>query len=961
MTAVRFTILGPVRARRGDTDLDLGGRQQRLVLALLLARAGTLVGLSELVDAVWEDDPPASAVNVVHRYIGTLRRLIEPGLPVRATGEHLIRLAAGYQLTVGEDELDLHRFRRLVARARSEPDPAVAVRSYLDALSLWQGPCAAGLEPIVRTHPTFVAIDAERSQALRDAADTALIAGHVRTLLPVLRQAAGWSPLDEPLQARLITALAADGRQAEAVETYQEVRRRLAGELGIAPGPELTETYDRLLHQRPAGPGPAGGPDPLPSSLPLPPPLSSPLPPPPAASPLPAGGTGPPTPAQLPPDHPFFSGRAELVTRLHALADDGRRRGRAAVTLAIDGMPGVGKTTLAVHLGHRLAADYPDGQLYADLRGFTAQGSVMSPAEALRGFLSSLGVPQDTLPAELHALAGLYRSLLAGRRVLIVLDNARDFEQVRHLLPGTPGSLAVVTSRVRITALITTGGAHPVPLDVPSAREARDALAERLGAGRVAAEPAAVDEILARCGRLPLAMAVVIARAMSLPDTPLAEMAAELAAAGAPLDGFGDGGLGDGLETDLAAVFSWSYRALSPAAARLFRLLPLHPGPDLGAPVAACLAGVDARTGRALLGELAGQLLIQVRSRRYQVHDLLRAYAAGLSAEQDGDRERHDARQRMFEHYRAGAYRAHLLLEPNLPAPAPPEPGPGVIVPEPRTADEAMAWFDAERRVLTSVVEQADPPTGWLVALTMQNFLHFTGRTREWETVSRGGLAAATADGDPAAQAQLSRSLAGALFMLHDFDRAAEHLDRAGSLLDRLGDRRGLAVVELNWAYLRAEQDRHADSVRHAERALALFRDAGDEQDQARALRTIAGGNAALGRGEEALRLLRETLTLSAASDDHTGAGHSWDLLGRTYRLMGRTREAIAHWERAAGAYRLAGTPAALADVLLTLGDAHQEAGDHVAAREHWREALDALADPAGPLARDLNDRLAPT
>ncbi|MFD0597279.1 AAA family ATPase [Catellatospora coxensis] len=236
-----------------------------------------------------------------------------------------------------------------------------------------------------------------------------------------------------------------------------------------------------------------------------------------------------PTPAQLPPDHPFFVGRADVLARAQQLLDQDRRQGRA-MALAVHGIAGIGKTTLAIHLGHRLAAAYPDGQLYADLRGSAADARAMSPAEALRGFLSSLGVAPQHTPTELHALAGLYRSILAGRRILIVADNGRDFEHVRHLLPGTPGCLAVVTSRHPLTGLLAAGRAHPLPLDLPPPDEAREYLVRRLGCERTAAEPAAVDELIAGSGRLPLTLAVLAARAASRPDAPLAELAAPAAA-----------------------------------------------------------------------------------------------------------------------------------------------------------------------------------------------------------------------------------------------------------------------------------------------------------------------------------------------------------------------------------------------------------------------------------------------
>ncbi|MCY1145488.1 BTAD domain-containing putative transcriptional regulator [Actinoplanes sp. Pm04-4] len=247
---MQFRILGPVQIRSGPAELDLGGRQQRLVLALLLARAGSTVSLSELVDAIWADDPPASAVNIVHRSIGALRRLVEPHLPVRATGRYLVRQAAGYQLRVGADSLDLLRFRSLVTRAGQTGDPARAVRLFVDALGLWQGRCATGLEPVAGSQPAFVALESERSHAARDAADRALPAGLARTVIPALRHAASLDPLDEALQARLLLALAADGRQAEAFDLFRAVRRRLDDELGIVPGPELLDAHDRLLHQR---------------------------------------------------------------------------------------------------------------------------------------------------------------------------------------------------------------------------------------------------------------------------------------------------------------------------------------------------------------------------------------------------------------------------------------------------------------------------------------------------------------------------------------------------------------------------------------------------------------------------------------------------------------------------------------------------------------------------------------
>ncbi|MGK5444647.1 BTAD domain-containing putative transcriptional regulator [Micromonospora sp. URMC 105] len=613
---IGFSVLGSVRVVRAGTELHLGARQQRLVLALLLARAGSPVTLAELVDLLWDEEAPASAANVVHRHVGVLRRLIEPGLPTRSTGRHILRELSGYRLRADEDSLDLLKFRslsRLAGRSLQDGDPESALRHSLDGLRLWRGRCAAGLEPASRLHPAFLAVEAERAQAVREAADAAERCGRMSAVLAPLRQAAEQHPLDESLQSRLLLALAADGRQAEAVEMYRAVRRRLADDLGIDPGEELREAYDRLLHQRTQ-----------PARTDPPPPL--------------------PRPAQLPPNLPFFTGRDDLVAEARAAL----ARPDGPAVLAVDGMPGIGKTALAVHLAHEFASGYPDGQLYVDLRGYDGHEPAMSPAEALRGFLGSLGIPQEGIPAELHAQAGMFRSNLAGRRVLILLDNCRDAEQIRHLLPGTPGCLVIVTSRSRLCTLLTAAGAHPLPVGLPTVDEARRVLLQPLGAGGVTADPAAIDAIVAACGRLPLALAMVANRLASPPATTPAQIAAELAQAPG-LDGFD----GDDPKTGLRAVFSWSYQALSAPAARLFRLLPIHPGPDITVAGAADLAGVPLRSGRTLIGELSrAHLISEDLPGRYRTHALLLAYATELGEEHDSPAERAAAQLRCRQSHR---------------------------------------------------------------------------------------------------------------------------------------------------------------------------------------------------------------------------------------------------------------------------------------------------------------------
>ncbi|MEU9740431.1 BTAD domain-containing putative transcriptional regulator [Micromonospora chersina] len=904
---IGFSVLGSVRVTRAGAEVHLGARQQRLVLALLLARAGSPVSLSELVDLLWDEEAPASAANVVHRHVGVLRRLLEPGLPTRSAGRHLLRDVSGYRLRADEESLDLLAFRslsRLAGRRLQEGDPEAALRHSLDGLRLWRGRCAAGLEPASRRHPAFLAVEAERAQAVREAADAAERCGRLGAVLAPLRQAVEQHPLDESLQSRLLLALAADGRQAEAVETYRVVRRRLADDLGIDPGEELREAYDRLLHQRIR-----------PARTASPPSL--------------------PRPAQLPPDLPFFSGRDDLIAEARAAV---ARPGGPAV-LAIDGMPGIGKTALAVHLAHGFAASYPDGQLYVDLRGYDGREPAMSPAEALRGFLGSLGVPQEGIPAELHAQAGMYRSSLAGRRMVIVLDNCRDAEQIRHLLPGSPGCLVIVTSRSRLSTLLTTAGAHPLPVGLPSVEEARAALLRPLGAGRLAADPAAIDSIIASCGRLPLALAVVAARAATRPGTPPAQIAAELARAPGSLDGFD----GDDPQTGLRAVFSWSYEALSAPAARLFRLLPVHPGPDISTAAAAGLAGVPLRTARALLGELSRAHLVgEDLPDRYRTHDLLRAYAAELGEENDGPAERAAAELRCLEFYRATSYQAHrwLLTSEHQPLI---EPGPGETPLRFAGHGDAMRWFTAERQILTALVRrsarQGRHTEAWQLALGMQHFFDRSGRWVDWTATGEVALDAARAGGDLIGQARMHRSLAGAAYFRHEHETAVGHLDRALELLARLGLHAEMTRAGINRAMILSAQGRHEEVVRALSAVLESWT-AGDDKLLADVLVIMAGSCVDLGREDEALRGAEQAMALSRAARYRLGVAEAWEVLGRVHAARREPGKAVDCWRESAVAYQEASAAAPAAEVLALVGDALAAGGDQDAAVRAWQEAL---------------------
>ncbi|MFD4601564.1 BTAD domain-containing putative transcriptional regulator [Streptomyces sp. NPDC058464] len=638
---LRFAVLGELRVWRDGTEVAPGPPLRRTLLALLLARTGTPVPLPDIVDALWADRPPARAVNMVHRHVGELRRMLEPGLPRRAEGGLLLRGGGGYRLLAPSDSVDLLLFRRLVARAREQSEVRQAVGVYADALALRRGR-AAGCPAQAPEHPVFTELDREYDAVVREAAEVALRGGRAERVLPALSESASRHPLDEGLQALLVRALAATGRRAEALDVFRSTAGRLADELGVDPGPELVAAQRRA----------AAGPEPGDSSWSA---RAEPTTPDPTA--VHPGSPDLPSvaPAQLPPALPVFVGRAPQLNRLRALLDDASAGGGGAapavVISTITGPAGVGKTALAVHLAHEAADRFPDGQLYVDLRGFEPAGRPTRPQDALRGFLDALGTPTARTPEGLDARAALYRSLAAGRRLLVLLDNARDAAQVRPLLPGTPGCLVLVTSRNRLGGLVSADGAHPLTLGTLTPAEARSALALRIGAGRVATEPRAAEEIVRLTARLPLALAVVAARAADRPTFPLAALAAQLRAARGGLEAFRDADPA----LDVRAVFSWSYDALGAAAARMFRLLSLHPGPELTVQAGAALAGVPVSRARALLVELADAHLVTERTPgRYTCHGLLRTYATELVRATESEDERRASLRRMLDHSLCG-------------------------------------------------------------------------------------------------------------------------------------------------------------------------------------------------------------------------------------------------------------------------------------------------------------------
>jgi DNA-binding SARP family transcriptional activator/tetratricopeptide (TPR) repeat protein len=910
--------------------------------------------MSEIVDVLWGRRPPDTAVNVVHRHVGALRRLLEPGLPTRAPGHWLLRDTGGYRLVADSGSLDLLRFRALrveARRAASDGAPARAVDLFAEALSLWQGPAAHGIPVEARAHAAFGSLDDERLATVKEAADVALRAGVPGVVLPRLREAAADSPLDEPLMARLILALSATGQRPEALSTYLTVSDRLADELGIDPGPELRDAHQAVLRgaaSTAAGAGPGTGVSEARTAQG------------PAASDL----VGPraaslPVPAQLPLDLPTFTGRrAELDEVLAPLSSQGRSA-ETVVISAIGGMAGVGKTTLAVHWAHRVTDRYPDGQLYVNLRGFDPSGAIMRPDEAIRGFLDTLGVPPERVPHGLDAQAALYRSMLAGRRFLVLLDNARDSDHVRPLLPGTPGCLTIVTSRNQLSGLVAAHAAHSLTLRPLDTDEARELLIRRLGAERVAAEQEAVAEIIALCAGLPLALACVAARAATHPHFSLSAIAAELREAHGSLDAF----IEADASADVGAVFSWSSRALSPDAARLFRLLGLHPGPDFTAPAAAALAGLAVRKARLLLTELSRVHLINEHvPGRYAFHDLLRAYAAELAHTQHSEAECRAAVDRLFEHYLYSAHAAGRLIAPyvdTMPLPPPPE---GTL-PEPLADDEsALTWLAAEYAVLLAVIDAATSSGSdrlvCLLVSSLERFFDRQGHWHDWVVAQRTALDAALRLSDPVVEAHGLLGLARVEGRLGLRDEAGAHLDRALERFTELGDDVGRAYVHLSLGW---EAEQHGDlpgALRHDQLALDLFRATGRQAAQATALNAVGWDHATLGDHQQALSHCLEALTIQRDLGDLIGQAATWDSVAYAHHNLGDHPQALTSYRNALTIFRDLGVPSEEAGTLVRIGDTHRTTGDHEAARAAWRSALTLFTELAHPDAERVRARL---
>ncbi|MGA4729815.1 BTAD domain-containing putative transcriptional regulator [Micromonospora taraxaci] len=908
-TGVRVRLLGPVEVVVADGPQAVNGLRRRAVLATLALHAGRVVSVDRLIDVVWGDDLPATAANTLQRHVSYLRGVLgEPG--------SIVARQPGYVLDTGPESTDVQAAERLLDLARRTTDRNERVERLTAAVALWRGPPLADVAGSPWLEEQAEHLARLRLEAERALAEARLSVGEHARLVPGLERLVREHPFDEQLHAQLMLALYRDGRQGEAVATYRRLRDTLRENLGIDPSLRLRDLECAILRQDTA-----------------------------IAAPAPTASAQVSVAAQLPPPVPTFTGRDAELAALDALVD----RGGAVV---ISGTAGVGKTALAVHWAHRAAERFPDGQLYVNLRGFDPAAAPTEPARALHGFLEALGVPAARMPSDPDAMVSLYRTTVAGRRLLVVLDNARDAEQVRPLLPGSPDCLAIVTSRDQLVPLVVTESAQPVPLDLLSPDEARDLLVRRLGERQVAAEPAAADDIADRCARLPIALAIVAARAATNPHFSLATVAGELsdldAVAGelSDLDAF-DGG---DEATDVRAVFSWSCRTLSPPAARLFRLLSLHPGPDVSAPAVASLAGVAPQASGPVLTELTrANLFTEHTYGRYAFHDLLRAYAAGLADEAEPPAERAAAVHRLLDHCLHTAHAADLVLHPHFSEISLAPPREGVTPERPRSKAAATAWFTAELPVLRAAVPLAARSGfeghAWRLAWTMAGFLHRQGHWQDWLGTQRIALAAASRIGDQAGQGHAHRSLGLACSRLRRYDEADDHLRRAFDLFTAVGDDAGRAHTCLNLGQLAERQGRYQQALTHSRRALTLFRGTDNRAGQGYTLNAVGWQEALLGDYHRALESCGAALGMLREVDDVQGQADTWDSLGHAHHQLGDDRRAVACYEQALELFTQVQDRYAEASTYANLGRSHRALADFGAARAAWRRALTILDD----------------
>ncbi|GGV52183.1 AfsR/SARP family transcriptional regulator [Streptomyces griseoflavus] len=960
---LRFGVLGPVRAWRDDEPVATGSPQQRALLAALLLREGRTATAAELIDALWGGEPPSQALAAVRTYASRLRKVLDPGVLVSESGGYAVR-------GLGEGALDLAAAQELATeaeKARSGGDLSRAREVLNRALSLWDGETLAGV-PGPYAEAQRARLEEWRLQLVEAGLDMDLEQGCHAEAVSELTALTAAHPLRERLRELLMLALYRSGRQAEALAVYADTRRLLADELGVDPRPGLRDLQQRILRADPA--------------------LAEP------SAPVAEAAAAPVRPAQLPATVPDFTGRASFVRELsEALASASGPEARVMAVSALAGIGGVGKTTLAVHVAHAARSAFPDGQLYVDLQGAGARSA--EPETVLGSFLRALGTPDAAVPDTLEERAALYRSVLDGRKVLILLDNARDAAQIRPLLPGTAGCAALVTSRVRMVDL---AGAHLVDLDVMSPEEALALFSRIVGEERVASEREAALDVVAACGFLPLAIRIAASRLAARRTWTVSVLAAKLADERRRLDELQAGDLA------VKATFELGYGQLEPAQARAFRLLGLADGPDISLAAAAAVLDLPADDTEDLLESLVDTSLLESAAPgRYRFHDLVRLYArACAERDEQPPSEREAALSRVLDFYLTTAAQVFAIERPGdrLIDHLEPTRYDGLRFSE---RQDALDWLYSEANSLLSSARQAvqgDSIRRGVDLLWAAKDLGESGaNSKQYELAAVAAKEAARSAGDRRAEGRARTALVNVHLVAGRYDEAEEEASRAVELARAVGD-----FIALYWAgndrgIIALIQGRNGDAEEHLLTAIDGSREDGNAPLEASALCNLSRVRLAMGNTAHAIELALEGIRIYDRLGLTLRLANARYALGLAYTSAGRAAEALTEltealrifranrqrlWEgtahfRIAQAYFAARSPAKAAqhaeqalavgciggdrtraNVLTTLGESLDALGQVDRARACWREALSLYEQTGAAEAEGVRARLSP-
>ncbi|MEY8041038.1 AfsR/SARP family transcriptional regulator [Saccharopolyspora cebuensis] len=962
---MEFRLLGPVAVHLRGQPRPLGGPRQRAVLAALLLHANEEVRTQQLLELVWSD-LPSSAESNLRTYLARLRRILRiPGEPE----SRLRTLRGGHLVTVLPGELDVAAFTSLADRGEQAPDRSAACRHFARALEVWRGRALEDVSPGPLLAAEVARLEAHRERIREQYLRARLALGQHAELLPELHALLLRNPLWERLAGLLMLALHRSGQRTEALAVFRRTRSRLIDELGVEPGTELRELHQRLL----------AGDDPVDPAVPVPRPTADARSPaalaritgtaglrgiglrpptglPPASRPAPERAAGPP--AQLPVDVPVFCGRAaEIAALLDGVPPAGGSAPDRRPIIAVDGMAGVGKTTLVVHAAHRLAPDYPDGQLFLDLHGHTHGVEPLDPHEALDRMLRALGVPSRDIPPATEDRAALHRSLLAHRRMLVVLDNAHSEAQVRPLLPGAGRSRALITSRRRLTGLHQ---AHPLSLDVLPPHQAVDVF-RRISSPRPLPDgaEALLGEVVELCGRLPLALRIAAVRFRDRPSWQLAHLHERLSDQQRRLTELDAG------EHGVAATFALSLAELEPDKRWLLVSLGLHPGTTVEVGAAAALAGLSVPVADRLLEELVdAHLLRQTAPGRYELHNLMRAFISGLAHDADPAEVRAAVR-RLLDHHLHTAEAVDHLIQPARPreALAPPDP-----VVEPRgfsSLTEALAWCDRHRSDFVGLARLAAEhgllTHAWQLPTRLEGYFDLRQHWAEGIAAYEVGLAAARRLGDRPAESELLMGLAFGWTQLREDSRAISCYTSAISVSREIGNGYAEGVSAIGLAEVHRSLGRFGEAVRFHRQALAVYRRLDDTYASCVSLDYLGSTYRDQGRFEEALECYRLAHEDSERIGNRYSAGRHLINLSQTHQALGQHGRASWTGERALALCGKVGDRDGEACALTTLGLVRAELGDTDRARGHLAAAhrvLDELGDERAADVRAYLDEL---